>query len=278
MQLKASFRKEVLAFVRTGKFLIIALSIVGWSIFSPLIFVGMAALFTTMEPLYNEMGMDITGFTDLLGDSTVSMGVSLGITNIAQVGLVVFLLLINSFAGGEQKKRSIIIPRSSGLRNFSYIFPKYIIFPVTALVLSIAGAFAALGISVLSYDVYDVTIAGVLLGGTLAGVYMMFYICCHLTLGTASGRPGMSAGVCVAASLLLPDIFSLSGSDFIYNPFTLHYLAGSLVHEGALLHFQPFDVLMTTLVTVVIIVILYFAALFVQNAQKVDNSGNEIRL
>ena len=278
MQTKASFKKEILAFVRTNKLLVLSIVIIGLSILSPLMFVGTAALLESMAPIYDSIGMDITSMTDLLGESTVHTGVFTGITNLAQIGVIVYLLLINSFAGGEQKKRSVIIPSSSGLRNFSYIFPKFIVFPVAALILAIAGAFASWGVSAMTYNINDVSLGGVLLGGALAGVCLMFYVCAHLALGTSTGKPGMSAAVCITAALLLPDIFSFTDPGLVYNPFTLNYLAGNVAHINAMQNYRPLDILMTVLIALAIMVILYFIALFAQNAKKVDNSGNEIRL
>jgi len=278
MQTRASFKKEILAFLRTNKFLTIAIVMIGMAILAPMLYVGLESLLTAMNPIYEQMGMDISGMTGMLGASTVFTGVFAGITNLAQVGLIVYLLLINSFAGGEQKKRSVIIPSSSGLRNFSYIFPKFIVYPLAALLLALIGAFVSWGVSAAIYEVGDVSPVGVLLGGALAGVCLMFYVCCHLALGTATGKPGMSAAVCISAALLLPDIFTFADPSLVYNPFTLSYLAGNVVQEGALRQFPPLDILMTVLITLVIMVILYFVALFVQNAKKVDNSGNEIRL
>jgi len=276
-QTKASFKKEILAFFRTRKFLIIACVLVGWSVLNPLLMVGLGSLMNSMSRIYDDMGMDVSVVSSLLG-STASMGVSSAVGELAGTGLVVFILLINSFAGGEQKKRSIIIPKSSGLRNFSYIFPKFIIYPLTALVLAVAGAFASWGISAMIYRINDVSAEGVLVGGILAGVCLMFYTCCHLTLGTATGKSGMSAAVCIVSALLLPNIFAALGSDYIYNPFTLNIMASTVVAEGALQKMQPLDIAMTVLVAIVLMVIFYFIAIFAQNAKQVDNTGNETRL
>jgi len=277
MQTKASFKKELLAFFRTNKFLIIAIVIIGWSILSPLLLVGMGALINAMSPLYDEMGMDVSTMTDILGGSA-NMAVSSAVTDLAGTGLIVFILLINSFAGGEQKKRATIIPRSSGLRTFSYIFPKFIIYPLAGFALAVIGAFASWGTAVLAYEINDVSLTGVLVGGALAGVCLMFYTCCHLTMGTATGKAGMSAAVCIVAALLLPNIFAALGSDLVYNPFTLNILAGSVVAEGALGEVQPLDIAMTVAIAFAIMVIVYFIAIFAQNAKKVDNTGNETRL
>jgi ABC-2 type transport system permease protein len=277
IQTSASFRKELLAFFRTKKFLIIFIVIIGWAILGPLLIRGMGVFLDALSPVYDDFGVDVAGMTDFLG-SAASTGVMSAVSDLTTTGLIVFLLLINSFAGGEQKKRSIMIPKSSGLRSFGYIFPKFIIYPLTAFILAIAGAFVAWGISSLVFTINDVSPEGVLLAGALAGVCLMFYVCCHIALGTSTGQAGMSAAICIVASLLLPNIFALLGSEYVYNPFTLNILAGSVVQEGALLLIQPYEIIMTVLIAFAIMVIVYFIALFVQNAKKIDNSGNEIRL
>ena len=277
MQIKASIKKELLAFLRSGKLLILTLVFIGWSILSPLILWGMGRLMNAFSPVYDEIGMDVTGVASMFG-SSASIGVSSAISELSGVCLIVFLLLINSYAGGEQKKRSIMIPRSAGLRSLSYIFPKFVVYPPTAFVLAIAGAFASWGISSLVFEINDVTAQGVLIGGLLAGVCLMFYICAHLTLGTATGQAGMSSAVCIAASMLLPSIFAMTGDDYMYNPFTLNIVASSSVQPGALSAFDATDVIMSVVIAIGIMTILHFIALFAQNARKVDNSGNEIRL
>ena len=277
MQLKASIKKELLAFSRTSKLLIIALVFIGWSIFSPLMIRGVGLLMEALNPIYDEMGMDVSGMTDMLGSAS-SLGVTSAVSELGGVCLIVMILLINSNAGGEQKKRSIIIPRSSGLRSFSYIFPKFIVYPPIAFVLAVAGAFSAWGISALIFDYNDVTLSGILIGGILAGVSIMFYVCLHLTIGTATGKAGLSAALCIVASLLLPNIFAMTGADYMYNPFTLSLIASSAVQPGMLSTTPPEDIIVTALIALGLMVILYFIALFAQNARRIDNSGNEIRL
>ena len=215
--------------------------------------------------------------TEALG-SSVSTGVSQAVSDISQTGLIVFLLVINSNAGGEQKKRSIMIPRSSGLKSFSYIFPKFIIYPLSALTLAVVSTFAAWGMSSLAFRYNDVSPLGVLLGGALSGISLMFYVCAHITIGTATGKAGLSATICIVTSLLLSNILLLFGSDLVYNPFTLNALAGSVVSIEGLSGTSPVEVIMTVVIAFAIMVILFFLALFAQNAKKIDNSGNEIRI
>ena len=277
MQTKACFRKEFLAFSRTYKLVILALVFIGLAVFNPLMLRGMGLLMDSLSGVYDEFGMDVSGMTAALSES-VSTGVSTAVMELAQTGLIVFLLVINSNAGGEQKKRSVIIPRSAGLRSFSYLFPKYIIYPLTAFVLATAGAFAAWGAAAALFSVNDVTASSVLAAGALVGVCVMFYVCIHLTIGTATGKPGLSAAVCIGVSLLLPNIFSLMGSEYVYNPFTLNILAGSVVNRDMLSATSPLDVIITVLIALAIMIILFFVALFAQNAKAIDNSGNEIAI
>ncbi|MCL2228169.1 MAG: hypothetical protein FWB97_11210 [Oscillospiraceae bacterium] len=276
-QTKSCFKKEVLAFSRTKKLLILVCIVIGWAILGPLMIRGLGLVMDTLAPIYDEFGMDVAGMTEMIA-ANVSLGVVSAISDLTTVGLIAFLLLINSFAGGEQKKRSIMIPKSAGLRSFPYLFPKYIVYPLTALALAIVAAFVAWGVSAMAFEVNDVAAGGVLLGGALAGVSLMFYICIHLTLGTATGKAGMSAAVCIIASLLLPNMFALLGSELIYNPFTLNVIAGTVVPGGAVSAFLVQEIAMTVLIVLAIIVALFFIALFVQNAKKIDNSGNEVRL
>jgi ABC-2 type transport system permease protein len=272
MQLKASFKKELLAFWRTKRFVILTCVFIGWALFSVALVRGMSELLSVLED-----NPDVNlgeGFA-----SAAAGGVFTAITELATTALLVFLLLLNSFAGGEQKKRSVIIPRSAGLRSFSYIFPKFIVYPLIIFVLSVLGVLAASGLSALLFENNDLVMSRVLLGGVLLGVYLMMYVSFHLSLGTATGRAGMSAAICIVASFILPPIFqTLATAEhaagveaYVYNPFALSMMAAGSVYQVP----PTRDIIMTVLITFAIMVIVYFVALFVQNAKRIDNSGNE---
>jgi len=55
-------------------------------------------------------------------------------------------------------------------------------------------------------------------------------------------------------------------------------MAASVVTEGALQRMEPLDIAMTVLIAFALMVIFYFIAIFAQNAKKVDNTGNEMKL
>jgi ABC-2 type transport system permease protein len=285
LQNKASFKKEIMAFFRTKKLTIIALVFIGLAIFGPLMIRGLGLLMSSMEELYDDLGMDVTETAAMLAESA-TMGVHTFIENIPTVGLLVYLLLINSFAGGEQKRRSIIIPSSSGLRPFSYIFPKFIIYPLTALVLSIIAALVSAVISIAAFENNDIVFGQVLIAGTLAGVHLMLFICFHLALGTATGKAGMSAAVCICASFLVPRFFGvmsagIDGHLIAYNPFmfglaALHALYGDIAPSADGGVMTVAEVIISVAFALAIMVIVYFLAFFAQNVKKIDNTGNEM--
>jgi len=278
MQIKASFKKEYLAFFRTKTFLAVALVVIGLSIFSPLLITGLGVFIDSMSDLYDEyFDMDVSIMSEMLG-STTSIGVATTVSDITGVGLIVYLLLINRAAGGEQKKRAVIIPVSSGLRSVAYIFPKFIIYPLSAFVLAVAAMFTSWAVSVLVFDVNDVAFIGVLMAGILAGASMMFYVCFHITIGTATGKAGMSATLCIISSILLPNIFALTNMEYMFNPFALNVLAGTVVTRTAISNQELLDIAITIVFALAIMIGAYYIAVFAQNAKKIDNTGNEIEL
>jgi len=277
MQIKAGFRKEILAYFRTKKLMIIALVLIGLAVFSPVMIAGMGFLMDSMGDIYDEMGMDVSGLTGMLLSSS-STGVITTVSDITTTGLIVLLLMINMAAGGEQKKRAVIIPKSAGLKSLPYILPKFIIYPLSAFIFAIAAMFVSWGISSVVFDVNDVTLNGVLLAGVLSGVCLMLYTCFHVTLGTATGKAGMSAAICIAASFILPNIFSLSDLEYMYNPFAMNLLATNYITNNAISGAELRDIAMTIIFAIALMFISYLIALFAQNARKIDNTGDEIEL
>jgi len=276
-QTRASFKREFLAFFRTNTFLIVACVIIGLALFSPSLMAGLGLLMDAMSDIYDEMGMDVTDMTDLL-TASASMGVASSVEIITGAGVIVLLLLLNKAAGGEQKKRAMIIPKSSGLRSFAYIFPKFMIYPLIAFVLAVLAVLASWPISLLLFRVSDVTFNTALIAGIISGVSLMFYVCCHLTLGTATGKAGMSAAVCISASVILPTIFATVSTDYMFNPFSLSTLAASVIYTGGVAGRDLLDIVVSMIFAIGIMVVLYFIALFAHNARKIDNAGRDIDL
>jgi hypothetical protein len=277
IQTRAGFKKEFLAFFRTRTFIIVACVIIGLSLFSPLMVAGLGSMMDSMSDVYDDMGMDVSGMTDFLA-SSAAVGMILSIEAVVGTSLIVVLLLLNKTAGGELKKRSVIIPKSAGLRSFAYIFPKFIIYPLTVFILAFLAVLASWPLSVYLFEVNDVTTGGVLLAGVLSGVSMMFFVCCHLALGTATGKAGMSAAVLIAASVILPMVFATVNLEYMFNPFALGTLASVAVQFGVPSGSFLADNLISIAFAFGIMLVTYLIALFAQNARKIDNSGDDIEL
>ena len=133
-------------------------------------------------------------------------------------------------------------------------------------------------LSVWLFDVADVTFSSAMLSGILSGVCLMLYVCFHLALGTATGRAGMSAAVCITASLLLPGIFAGLGTYEMFNPLTLDLLAVAALSSEAIPFSELLDFAITIAFALAIMAITYLIALFAQNAKRVDNTGDEPEL
>ena len=277
IQTKASFKKELLAYFRTRAFISVFFVIIGCAVLTPLLISGMGLFIDSMSDFYNEIGTDVSGFTDALNEST-STGIQSALETVSSIGLIVILITFNSIAGGEQKKRSVIIPANAGLRSFSYIFPKFIIYPLSVLTFAVIAAFTSWFVSVPLFAVNDLSVGKVFLAGLLSGFGLMIYVCFHLALGTATGKPRMSAAVCIIVSFILPSILLEMGSGYIYNPFTLDYLIGPVLNMRSLSASVINDIFITIAFALGIMIITFLIALFVQNAKKIDNSGNEIEL
>jgi ABC-2 type transport system permease protein len=271
MQTSASFKKEIMAFTRTKKLFVLLCVFAGFAVLDPALIRGMGAI---MEAVGEA---DIIG--DMLGDITsyASNGVSGLVGDLALSGTVIFLLLINSFAGGEQKRRSIIIPRSAGLGNHAYIVPKFVVYPLAAFGLCLFAVITSALVSAAIFVVNDLSAARILTSGILLGVNLAMYTGFHLCIGTATGRAGASAAICIGASILVPGFFAMlsmnmEGDLIAYNPFALTTMASTAVYQIP----DTAEMLVTIAIAVALIVICCLLALFAQNAKKIDNKGNEI--
>ena len=274
IQIKAGLRKELSAFLRSKRFLIAALVFIAISILTPLLMWGLGLLMEVTSSAYDQLGMDSTGMVEEISPLflTASSGVGMQISYLSTYGLLLYLLLMNSYAGGEQKRRSIIIPQISGLSSRAYILPKFIIYPPAVFIMSLIGVLIASLVSTFIFEYNDLTFTAVLASGVVLGVFLMFFACLHLALGTATGKAGMSSAICIVASMLLPSALSIIDATPAYNPFTLSVTATSTLYGAE----KASEVIIGIIIALAIMVAAFFIALFVRNAKKIDNSGNEV--
>lgn len=306
--LKNGLKKEFMLFSRTGKLIGVILVILIFSVMDPIMFKGMGAMVGAMANSIPEgSGAELTEYMQTVKDMasmfdsfSASYLVATSIAEVTGLGLIILMFILMSAAGGEQKKRSVIIPQCAGLTPAGYIAPKFLIYPLSALLLSVLGVYLSAGVSSLlfggSLDMGKISLAALCLG-----VYMAFISVLQLTIGICTGKPGVSVIIVIIATSIIPMILSSFRVDR-FNPFALTGIASNAaisaggeaagaVSEGTTGSFASISAMMESLsasaevdglntavsvgVTVVISVILYFMTLFILTARQVKNEGNE---
>lgn len=306
--LKNGLKKEFMLFSRTGKLIGVILVILIFSIMDPIMFKGMGAMVSAMaSTVPADSGAELTEYMQNMKDMaamfegfSASYLVGTSIAEVTGLGLIILMFILMSTAGGEQKKRSVIIPQCAGLTPAGYIAPKFLIYPFTSLILSVLGVYVSSGVSSLLFggtlDMGKITLAAFSLG-----IYMAFISVLQLSIGICTGRPGVSVIIVIIATSIIPMILSSFRVDR-FNPFALTGIAtnaaisaggeaGGAVSEASGGSFASISAMMESLsanaevdgfnaavsigVTIVISVILYFMTLFVLTARQVKNEGNE---
>lgn len=305
--LKNGLKKEFMLFSRTGKLIGVILVILIFSIMDPIMFKAMGAIVGTMaNSIPADSGAELTEYMQTVKDMasmfdsfSASYLVGTSIAEVTGLGIIILMFILMSAAGGEQKKRSIIIPQCAGLTPAGYIAPKFIIYPLTALILSVLGVYLSSGVSGLLFggtlDMGKITLAAFCLG-----VYIAFISVLQLSIGICTGKPGVAVIVVIIATSIIPMVLSSFRVDR-FNPFALTGVAtnaaisaggsvegaagtatGSFASISAMMEslsasaeVDGFNAAVSAGVTIVISVILYFMTLFVLTARQVKNEGDE---
>lgn len=276
--LKAGIKKELMLFTRGFRLWGILILVLGLTISYP-------ALYKMVEYMDDMMGQ----MSELTGDAAISTGLGdtlttiygadmgyvgflTGVSALVGVGLLVIMLVLMATAGGEQKKRSVIIPNCSGLTAAGYVLPKFAVYPLMTVIVVFGGVFVAGGVSNLLFGGGAVTINDMLFNGVCAASYGLFLICLYFMVGICTGKPGISVIIVYLGSELVNGI--LNGFHINkYNPYSLYFTIGS----------KPEDVDMTSIVLSVIVtltlcVICLLITLMVAGLKKIDNSEGEANL
>lgn len=285
--MKFAFKKEFMYFSRTFRMFGVIFAILIISLFDPLMYKGMMVFMDIMGEQLEQSGFTVTADAGTLASADVDASNPFaGLTELYESlrapevataavadftstsSLIIFLVLMQP-SGGEQKKRSTIIPLCAGLTPIRYIVPKFVIYPLTAFLSSLIALPLCAGISVFLFG-GEISFANSLAAGAVVGLYLAFLIVIELTLGICTARPGLAAIFTILGSQLLPTVLSLFGINR-FNPFVLPELAGGFLSGKV----GTLNLWVSVGVAVVVGVILFFTTLLTQTARKIDNSGNE---
>ncbi len=280
------FKKEFMFFLRGGRLIAAVLVMIGLAIMSPLSFGAMGQMMQAMKDAipdeqYSQIAEEFINFS-------ASDMLIYNVEYVGGIGSIVILFLFKGAAGGEQKRRSVIIPSCSGLTAVRYTLPKFIIYPVvTALIAVLAlvlGAFLSSAMFSGGLDWGYVMIAVV-----CTGVYLAFSTAVQFCIGLCTGRANLAVVSVIIMHMILPTLLSFFRVDR-FNPLALYTIglsASSASGESGSVLFSSIETaslsndlsvlnIAVSLATAVIIsVLLYFLTVFVQNTKEVHNEGDE---
>ena len=207
----------------------------------------------------------------MYGGSMAAVGFKTGVSSITSTGFLIISLLLMATAGGEQKKRSVIIPNCAGLTPAGYVLPKFIVYPLVIGVLSFLGGIITGGISNLIYN-NELNINDIIFSSLCAAIYMLFMTALYFLIGLSTGRPGISVIIVYGGSTIIPILLQSLDIDR-YNPFTLQSLLMSSYNDADMNNFM-----LSTVVAFILSVICCLLALMIMTLRRVDNTVGEANL
>ena len=284
--IKAGIKKEFMLFSRGFRLIGVIITIIGISLMYPLLYKSMEMMAGQIADMGQQIGGEaqdqVTGAVDsingmmssleaMYGGSMAAVGFKTGVSSITSTGFLIISLLLMSTAGGEQKKRSIIIPDCAGLTPAGYVMPKFIVYPVMIGLLSFLGGMATGGISNLIYN-NELNINDIIFSSLYVAIYMLFMTALYFFIGLSTGRPGISVIIVYGGSTIIPILLQSLDIDR-YNPFTLQSLLMSSYNDADMNNFM-----LSTVVAFILSVICCLLALMIMTLRRVDNTVGEANL
>lgn len=278
MQIKYSFKKEWLHFLRTFRFGGMMICIFSFAAANPLLYKALYALARYMaDSGLSQEAASAGGDVEVLAEASANAGVVFCGTLLelcATSFLVITLLLMQPF-GGEQKKRATVIPFCSGLQYKSYLIPKFVLYPSAMFVGNFLGGCAAGILCNAIFTEGTVAVGTIIFGSLIAAVYSVFALSVYMTLGLCTGRPGIMVIVVYLGQTLLQQLLMYMGL-ISYNPFTLYFAVSS----GVILaeDFGQNDlisIIVGAVLALIIAFVMYWIALVSLKAKVINNRENK---
>ena len=284
--IKVGIKKEFMLFSRGFRLIGVIITIIGISLMYPLMYKSMEMMAGQIADMGQQIGGEaqdqVTGAVDsingmmssleaMYGGSMAAVGFKTGVSSITSTGFLIISLLLMATAGGEQKKRSVIIPNCAGLTPAGYVLPKFIVYPVMIGLFTFLGGMATGGISNLIYN-NELNINDIIFSSLCAAIYMLFMTALYFLIGLSTGRPGISVIIVYGGSTIIPILLQSLDIDR-YNPFTLQSLLMSSYNDADMNNFM-----LSTVVAFILSVICCLLALMIMTLRRVDNTVGEANL
>ncbi len=284
--LKEGIKKELMFFTRSFRMWGVIIAAVLFAAASPLL---MKLSFEMLSSIENmelggdndlstqsiNMDMEIYG-SGIMGDMTdesymAKLGAISALGDLTSTLMLIFMLVTMYSAGGELKKRSMIIPQNAGLSSKLYILPKFIVYPASVALFAFCGIWIGFGISALVFGGIEISISNIAVSALLAAVFDAFMTVLYFTLGLCTSKAGLSVVIMYGGNVILTTLFSALGADK-FHPFTLTSQAQNAVLENG---FDSVNLWGSIGITVLLMVLCYFVTLFVISARRINNRGKE---
>ena len=279
----AGIKKELRLFTRGFRLWGILLTVVGIALMYPGMYKLIEVMAEMLKQLDVSMGEGVTqdaansmlemlnSIAALYGGELISVGFYTGILSFTTEGFLIAALLLMATAGGEQKKRSIIMPNCAGLTPAGYVIPKFVLYPLLIGTISFLGCLLTAFLSQLMFGGALAT-STVMIGSACISIYMVFMTAVYFLFGIATGRPGVGVVVMYLGASLLPTLLEAFKINK-YSPFALRDMFMKSVSELDMSEFW-----LSVMVTVVLSVICCLATLVVVTLRRVDNTSGEANL
>lgn len=214
---------------------------------------------------------DLLGVDDLLEGSVFGMLSMMSVLSDMTATLILIFMLVTMYtAGGELKKRSMIIPQNAGLSPKLYLAPKFLLYPPFMLIIAFLGIMLGWGMTTAFFGSFC-PLSTALCAALAAGAYDMFLAAAYFTLGLCTAKAGLSVILVYGGHLIFTVLFDSFGADK-FHPFTLVTQAQNLFAGEEL---DAVNLWGSIAVTLLLIILCYFVTLFVISTRKIDNSGEE---
>lgn len=298
-QLKYSYKKEGAQFTRKFKLLGIILAIFGFALLNPLMYKFISVVLNGMNSMDLEglnapemqaeiqlalsegasgtdsiNGMDFGEVTAAYNSAQTMFSMSLA--GMVSYSLLIIMIVMTKPAGGEQRKRAMIVPLCCGLDYKNYLIPKFVIYPLSVFGFAFLGGLTAGGLCNSLFENDVLSVGQVALVSFMLGVYMAFVITVYLALGLCSSHPGAMVAVVFVGELFLPSVVAAMGLSS-YQPFALLNLIGALSDPSAgdILSKNLTNILVSSAISIAIGVLMFFITLAVLNGKRVDNQQED---
>lgn len=273
MQIKAGLKKEWLQFTRTFRLGGIILAIASFALADPLMYWAMNLLLdgisTTQTAVADTGALDIGEVASVFNNAGVVF--SMTMAEFCSTSTLIFMLILMSPCGGEQKKRATIIPSCTGLGTLEYLIPKYIIYPAAIFVVTLASCMMAGGICNLMFTDGAIDAGMMFLAAVLCAVYLTFILVVYMSIGLCTSRPGVVT-VFMYIGVSIVQIFLNQLGLTKFHPLTLRSLVtGEMFTESFVLADEVGSIAVGTVLSVVIGVMMFVMTYAVQKGTKINN-------